>query len=456
MLDVLTTSLYGRCGVLIFSLASAMCPLVSMYHIAVVLSLVQGYYGLLSDWQLSASEAIGVSAMLRMLCPAVHTLCLGEQIVNMVHSLAPWQHLQSLNLPRDTTQSHMAAMGRLTQLTALTLDARDSTSDWPEDPLNLACLAALVGLQSLSLSHMEQLTGLPFVAQACSGITRLALHAVSLPLLNPAHQQPAQPPCSWPSLVELEIHNVSPGVVSTVLPTAQAAPILAQLRVDGEDEGRSWLPDMQGHAVSIRLAYATNAEQIQALERLAVDCACLAAVSGAVRCRALYMGSFNHSAMPPGFWARFAKALRPLGPTLTHLEMMHVPSQIELGWARELALALPKLQRFEMYTEDKEGIPIGIGQLLLYCPSLKTLIITGAQPDTCSSLFDLLANAALLCAISPQRVLELRLGVLLYRTMLEQAAEVWRELSAKLPGPSSVMVTNDNGCDILRFLKRQG
>lgn len=114
----------------------------------------------------------------------------------------------------------MTAVAQLTQLRALHLGSDEGTE------FSVGCLAALTGLHFLSLFNMD-VAGLPLVAQACSSSTQLKFKV--LHLRPPTLPFPLQPPCSWPSLVELVLKEVSPGFVSHALPTPQAAPLLTHL-----------------------------------------------------------------------------------------------------------------------------------------------------------------------------------------------------------------------------------
>jgi hypothetical protein len=122
-------------------------------------------------------------------------------------------------------QEGVAAAATLTQLTRLHLQGL------PFDPLpviNLSCLSALSGLQSLALRGMQLAApGLSLMAQGCSSLTQLQLRMIRMQPPHPGQLPPSQAHCSWPAMLELEVERVLPGVVSHVLPTPQAAPLLA-------------------------------------------------------------------------------------------------------------------------------------------------------------------------------------------------------------------------------------
>lgn len=118
----------------------------------------------------------------------MQALKLNPSIRAIIKCLQPWHQLQSLTLSNALTQRDVAAVGKLTQL-----QSRIMGGEGLGEVIDVGCLSALVRLQNLSLSCM-MLTGLPLLAQACSGLTQPKLAYVNSP--SPPQAQPNHfPPC---------------------------------------------------------------------------------------------------------------------------------------------------------------------------------------------------------------------------------------------------------------------
>jgi hypothetical protein len=189
-----------------------------------------------------------------------------------------WQALRSLQL-LDTQQGqgHIAAAATLTQLTRLLLDTQANPA-----LSSLSCLSALTGLQSLRLCRIKLAApGLSLLAQGCSSLTQLELSNISMQPLPPGPPPPPQIPCSWPALLELQLDDMQPGMVSHLLPTPQAAPLLGRLpaaHVSVNTESRmpsSWPRDLQW--ASFALSAHSAEDRPAKIAQLAADVRCLAA-----------------------------------------------------------------------------------------------------------------------------------------------------------------------------------
>ncbi len=217
------------------------------------------------------------------------------------------------------------AAATLAQLNSLKLSAFGAA------PIILGCLCALTGLQSLSLSGMPLAApGLSLVAQGCSSLTQLLLCAISISA--PLPNQPPLPPCIWPALLELQLNCVKAGLVSHVLPTPTAAPLLIRLAPFPEWPD-SWPRGLQ----SSSLSWAVGGDQPgMAMAQLAADLRCLAACP--VPCQALQLLCCR---VPDT--AALAAAVAMLAPTLTHL---YLDRWREVGAQslEELCMGLPQLR----------------------------------------------------------------------------------------------------------------
>ncbi len=94
---------------------------------------------------------------------------------------------------------------------------------------SLAPLAALSRLRSLTL-YSSVLLHLDAVATGCTALTQLHLvhSSVTLPLPHPSSSSSSSS-IFWPSLQELQLMHVQPGVLSVLLPSRSAAPQLCRL-----------------------------------------------------------------------------------------------------------------------------------------------------------------------------------------------------------------------------------
>ncbi len=107
---------------------------------------------------------------------------------------------------------------------------------------------------------------------------------------------------------------VQPGVISHVLPTPQAAPLLARLAAFKGYMPRGWPKDMP--CASLELTAGTTERQQAEVEALAADLRCLAACP--VPCQAL------HLSLQPQVLLQLAAAVASLAATLTHLSLAMV------------------------------------------------------------------------------------------------------------------------------------
>lgn len=180
---------------------------------------------------------------------------------------------------------------------------------------------------------------------------------------------------------------MGPGLISHLLPTPQAAPQLARLFEGGgpfyegnglpsgwrakrgasqAGGGQDIARDTGLNVVSLDLTgdfihkgqeseEAEDAEgadkNATAMDLLASDATCLAAISGTVACQGLLVHSLNESFQ----LGHLSAVLRPLGPFLTHLSVEAMfKDEVDIGWGKELALALPGLQVMRFFaTWDK-------------------------------------------------------------------------------------------------------
>jgi hypothetical protein len=235
-------------------------------------------------------------------------------------------------------QKDVAAAAALTQLTRLFLQG---------DPIiNVSCLSALTGLQSLALQGMQLAApGLSLVAQGCSSLTQLQLRIISMQPPLPGQLPPSQAHCSWPAMLELEVWGVLPGVVSHVLPTSKAAPRLAHL---AKSRFAHW-PEKNGACFKLRVANAEQ-QQLEDVGQLAADLRCLAACSAP--CQALDIYCLRPDRLHPhnqgqGLTAeaavQLAAAVAPLAPTLTHL-FLNFDGMQQSQASMLIAQALPQLR----------------------------------------------------------------------------------------------------------------
>lgn len=346
----------------------------------------------------------------------------------------------------------MAAVGQMTRLTSLALICPDNGDG--RIPTNISCLSALVGLQSLSLEAVE-LNGLPLIVQACSGLTQLKLHFVSvpLPLEPPAQPQAPQTLCSCPSLVGLSLQDVRPGVISHLLPTPQAIPQLARLP-EGRELPAGWPTDLNVAS----LCFLHESEEATGMERLAADAACLAAISGTVPCRGVQINSARDSFQ----LGQLSAALGQLGPFLTHLsiEAMFKPKS-GAGWSKALALTLPGLQvvRCSSTKGDKfSRLPTGISQYILHSSTLQSFTL-GDDSAGDASLSTVVAACFAVHFKNPNCVFRMQLPFVDVREgdddyeeadeAMQAAVQLWRDLAGEVAVPSSVVVVDSKGRDLL-------
>jgi hypothetical protein len=192
---------------------------------------------------------------------------------------------------------------------------------------NINCLGALTSLQSLSLQGLQLAApGLSVVAQGCISLKQLQLHQIRMQA--PPPPPPPQAPCSWPALVELQLGRVGQGVVSHVLPTRQAAPLLARLVAP-----KHILPqELQWTGVELQ-----EGEEGQWLAE--VD--------------------------------QLAAAVAPLAATLTHLSLFLRGEEAEAELVLSLCQALPQLRSLHL---DSFAHPPYLSQLLQHRPPLSSLV----------------------------------------------------------------------------------
>ena len=153
----------------------------------------------------------------------------------MLTSLRTWSLLRRLELPVDgrpnwslpgvLTPLSAAALGALTQLTALSLRTIGSHPQGETFRLGSVPLAqSLTGLRRLELDRAVS-GGLGSLSRGCSALTHLELFSLTLD----DGRDPGDVACFWPSLVELCLEGCQEGVAAHVLPSAGSAPNLKHL-----------------------------------------------------------------------------------------------------------------------------------------------------------------------------------------------------------------------------------
>jgi hypothetical protein len=247
---------------------------------------------------------------------------------------------------------------RCTQLTKVAVHYDHSDS--------LAQLAALSRLRSLTLD-CGPLQHLDAVATGCTALTQLHLvdSYVTLPLPHPNSS------CVWPSLQELQLIGVKPGVLSVLLPSRGAAPQLCRilppqtpheymLYTDQMPPG--WSPTLQ--YISLCFSYDMDDDAL-ALEvtQLVSDISRMAECQ--VPCQALRLDVQAHmtSLLP-----QLASVLSTV-QTLTHLYIfweLHLSLRSEIATpmatcSLQLALSIPHLTHLTVRSPfDSRDNPLGV------------------------------------------------------------------------------------------------
>lgn len=348
---------------------------------------------------------------------------------------------RSLSREGGITQAEVTAVAQLTQLTSLALDH----SGYVAAAINVGCLSALAGLQSLSLGSMD-VTGLPLVAQACSSLTQLKLRFVWYSAPEPTDPlQPPQIPCTWPSLVELGLDSVGAGVASTVLPTPQASPKLERLLpIASETNWLALWPSLQ----SIKLYLTADSDEglLESIEYLKVDAACLAQCP--VQCQSLELLFLEPRALCP----ELGPALRPLGECLTHFALHVADADDDViargGWVQAIHQALPRVHGLRVRSVDPV---VGLPEWL-QSPALRQVEFESLHDPTFVQLRELLfACAAARATHTDQGVLKVLLTPMTDDELLPFATDFWQRLMVGAAGPVSVVVADNFGTDLLQL-----
>jgi hypothetical protein len=339
-----------------------------------------------------------------------------------------WQALRSLALC-NVEQQNVQAAATVTQLTSLGITTTES--------LSMSCLGTLTALRSLCLSFVRlEVPGLFLVSQQCISLSKLRLLfdvGIRAPLPNTNQPQPPLPSCSWPALLELQLGSVQAGLVSHVLPTPAAAPLLACL-APWELWPDSWPRGLQCASISVG--------RQAVLEQLAADLRCLAACS--VPCQALWL-MVNAPQLEQA--AQQAAAVAPLAPTLTHLSMsFFAPPTLLSEQLEALCMALPQLRSLHLKCES-QPLP-SVSKLLGLHPSLCQLLLSGPASAEWARQLLLDCDAASATA-GPQGTLTVQLPQL-QEAELAAARQLWAQLAARVATPASrVVVTDFDGRDLL-------